>query len=141
MPIKKILKQAVILICLVAVLVLPYFVFAQSPSPLDKMQEIGQAGGYAAEDTDEYTLSEILGTVVSAFLGLLGMIFIIIVLIAGYNWMTAGGNEEKVEKARKLLSRGVIGLIIVMTSYAIWYFVFEVLIAGSGSGGGGGSVI
>jgi hypothetical protein len=49
--------------------------------------------------------------------------------------MTAGGNEEKVEKARKLLTRGVIGLIIIIGSYAIWYFVFDALVSGGGAGG------
>lgn len=123
---KKIAKQTIILLCLVSVLVLPFFVFAQSP--LERLESVReQESGYGK--ADEFTISEVLGTVISAFLGLLGIIFIIIVLLAGYNWMTAGGNEEKVEKARKLLTRGIIGLIIVVGSYAIWYFVFEALIS------------
>jgi uncharacterized membrane protein len=132
MTIRKIFKQTIILGCLVAILVLPFFVFAQAP--LEKLENVGQQGGYA-QDTDETTVATILGSVVSIFLSLLGIIFLIIVLYAGYNWMTAGGNEEKVEKARKLLTRGVIGLIIIIGSYAIWYFVFDALVSGGGAGG------
>ncbi len=121
----KILKQILIVIFLVVILVLPYFVFAQSP--LEKLTDVGTAGGYN-EATNEYSFSEILGTVVKAFLSLLGIIFIILMLLAGHNWMTAAGNEEKVTKAKATLWRAIIGLIILIGSYAIWEFVFSKLL-------------
>ena len=65
----------------------------------------------------------------------MGVIFIILIILAGYNWMTAGGEEEKVNKAKQMIYRAIIGLIIIMSAYAITYFVFTNLPAGTGGGG------
>ena len=43
--------------------------------------------------------------------------------------MTAGGNEEKVGEAKKLLMQGVIGLAIVLAAYSIATFVISGLIS------------
>ncbi|MDP3043663.1 MAG: hypothetical protein Q8N21_04660 [bacterium] len=125
---KKIFKQILILTCLVGILILPYFVFAQqSTAPLDKLKKVGEGeGGYAPYS--ETTFAVMAGTIVQAFLSLLGIIFIILILYAGYNWMTAGGEEEKIRKAKDTLWRAIIGLIIIVGSYAIWNFVFKYLI-------------
>ena len=118
----KLFKQILILACLIAVLILPYFVFAQN-SVLDKLEQVAETKGPYA-DVKDTTISEIAGTAVSAFLGLLGVIFIILILLAGYNWMTASGEEEKINKAKKTIQRAIIGLIIVVGAYAIWSFIW-----------------
>ncbi|MFA6908511.1 MAG: pilin [Patescibacteria group bacterium] len=56
-------------------------------------------------------------------LGLLGLIAVIMILIGGFQWMTAGGNEEKVASAKKIISAAVIGLIVVLLAWAIVIFV------------------
>ena len=117
---KKTLKQFFILICLVVLLILPYFVFAASP--LSKLKDVAEGGGY--EEVNETSFASILGSVVNAFLSLLGIIFIVLTVYAGYRWMTAGGNEEKVTKAKETLWRSIIGLIIVVGAYAIYNFIF-----------------
>jgi cytochrome bd-type quinol oxidase subunit 2 len=119
----KILKHILILICLIGILILPYFVFAQD-SPLNKLKTVGGLGGYETPDS-ETQFAEILGTVVSAFLSLLGIIFIVLIIYAGHNWMVASGNEEKLQKAKATLWRAVIGLIIIIGAWAIWIFVFS----------------
>lgn len=75
----------------------------------------------------------IVATVIQAFLGLLGIIFVILILTAGYNWMTAAGEEEKINKAKDTIRRAIIGLIIIIAAYSITYFVFSNL---EWSGGG-----
>lgn len=119
----KIFKHLFVAIFLIAILVLPYFVFA---NPLDGLNNVAQKGGYA--NVDETTLSSTLGTIVKVFLGFLGIIFIILTIWSGYNWMTASGNDEKVSKAKTTLVRAIIGLIIVISSYAIWNYIFWKLI-------------
>ncbi|MEK7558059.1 MAG: hypothetical protein AAB530_02525 [Patescibacteria group bacterium] len=64
---------------------------------------------------------------IQAILGLLGIIFLILILYAGFNWMTAAGDEEKVTKAKETLSRAIIGLIIIVSAYLITIFVFSKL--------------
>lgn len=67
----------------------------------------------------EPSLNVIIRTIIKALLGVLGVIFLILVIYAGMLWMTAAGNEDKVKKAQKLLRDGVIGLIIILSSYVI----------------------
>ena len=76
--------------------------------------------------------------VIEGFLGLLGVIFIILIIVAGYNWMTAAGDEAKVTKAKDTIQRAIIGLIIILAAYSITYFVFRYVPFGSGGGGGFG---
>jgi len=58
-------------------------------------------------------------------LAFLGVVAVVIILYAGFMWMTAAGNDEKVGKAKKTLISGVIGLVIVLLAYAIATFVIE----------------
>ena len=80
------------------------------------------------------SIGGIVAAIIKGFLGLLGVIFIILILIGGYNWMTAAGDEEKVKKAKDTLQRAIIGLLIVVSAYAITYFVFTYLPWGGGGG-------
>lgn len=123
----KKIKNIAILFFLIIVLILPYLVFAQDKTaPLNKLEEVGPGSGYAA--ADEYTMAKISGIVVKGFLSLLGIIFLVLIIIAGYDWMTASGDQEKVAKAKDTLTRAIIGLIITVGAYAIWYFVWINLI-------------
>jgi ABC-type nickel/cobalt efflux system permease component RcnA len=66
--------------------------------------------------------------VVGAALSLLGVIFVVLMVLAGYNWMTASGNEQKVDEAKSTLKRAIIGLVIVLGAWSIWRFILENLI-------------
>lgn len=127
--IKNLINHFIIVVCLIIILILPYFVFAGNPA-LDKLQEVGSgdSGPYQTVDTG-IEISEFIGTVVSAFLSLLGVIFIVLILYAGYNWMTAQGDDEKVVKAKDTITRAITGLIIVIGSYAIWRLISYYLIS------------
>lgn len=131
----KTIKRILILSCLIAVLILPYFVFAfdinDNPA-LKKLQTVGTGnppigainGPGPYQTADEFTMSTIIGTIVSTVLSLLGVVFLILIIFAGYNWMTAAGEEEKVKKAKDTLTHAAIGLIIVISAYAIWALIY-----------------
>lgn len=119
---RRLLKQILILVCLVSILIIPYFVFAESS--LEKLRNVGEKSGFDPA-TNEYTMARIAGTAVNAFLSLLGIIFVILMLTAGYNWMTASGDEEKITKAKNTIWRAIIGLLITIGAYAIWSFIFD----------------
>ncbi len=78
-------------------------------------------------------LADIIQYAISAFLGLLGVIFLVLIIYAGYNWMLARGDEEKVTTAKNTLARAVVGLIIILAAYSITYFVFNSLSQTGGS--------
>jgi len=72
-----------------------------------------------------------ISRIINAFMGLLGIVAVVIILLGGFKWMTAAGNEEKVGEAKKLIISGVIGLIIIMSAYAIAQFVVGAVINGT----------
>ncbi|MDD5043548.1 MAG: Ig-like domain-containing protein [Patescibacteria group bacterium] len=78
-----------------------------------------------------------IANIIRIILGFLGTLAVVIVLIGGFKWMTAAGNEEKLAGAKKLLLNGAIGLVIVLFSFGIASFVISRLMQATGGGGGG----
>lgn len=106
--------------------------------------KVGETAGYdVAGDLNNLTLTSYISTIIQIFLGLLGIIFLVLIIYAGFNWMTAQGDEEKVTKAKDTLRTAVIGLVIIVCAYSITYFVFNNLpgrSSGSSSGTGVGDM-
>lgn len=69
----------------------------------------------------------IVARIIRAALSLLGIITVVLIMYGGYVWMTAGGNEEQIGRARKILVNAVIGLLIILSAYAIVLFVMKML--------------
>lgn len=101
--------------------------FAPTSEFRKQLKEARTEAGYAAPVGENY-LQETIGKIIKSALGLLGTIFLVLMIYAGYLWMTAAGNEENVEKAKKLLGNAVIGLALVLTAYAITAFVVRSLV-------------
>ena len=72
-----------------------------------------------------------VSNVIRAFMGLLGLVAVVIILYGGFKWMTSQGSDEKVTEAKKLIVAGVIGLIIILSAYAIAEFVVGAIINGT----------
>jgi hypothetical protein len=69
----------------------------------------------------------ILGSLISSFLGILGIIFLLLTLYSGFLWMTAAGNPTQVDKAKRLMTQAIIGLVIMLSSYGVTRFVINQL--------------
>ncbi|MBU4455324.1 pilin [Patescibacteria group bacterium] len=70
----------------------------------------------------------IAGAVINVMLGFLGIIAVVLILFAGFKWMTAAGSEDKVAEAKKLLAAGVIGLIIILAAWGLATYVIDILL-------------
>jgi len=70
-------------------------------------------------------LIAIIFRLIQYLLMFLGVVAMIIILYGGYTWMTAGGNDEKVGKAKKILMAGLIGLVIILLAFAIAAFIIN----------------
>ena len=128
----KKIKNVFITLVAVVFFVLPGLVLAQSTQSngmLDRLKVIGGNAGYETDQTKAST-PIIVGIVIQAFLGFLGITFIILVIMAGIKWMTANGNEDEVKKAVRIIKESIIGLIVVLISWTMWDFVFKKLILG-----------
>jgi len=109
---------------------------------LDTLHHAGLEAGYNTPSGGAVSdwLDTIVGQIITVVLGFLGVIFLILIIYSGFQWMTAGGNEETITKAKKRLTNAVIGLVIVMAGYIISYFVITQLYnitAGPGGPQGG----
>jgi len=93
---------------------------------------VGDATGLGKKD-----LRETVGSIIQVALGFLGVVAVVVVLIGGFQYMTAGGSDEKVAKARKWIVSGIIGLAIILSAYAITSFVVEKLLEATTTEGGG----
>lgn len=74
-----------------------------------------------------------VASIINVALGLLGIVAVVIVLIGGFKWMTAGGEQGKVDEAKKLITSGIIGLAIIVSAYAIAQFVVDSLMRATGN--------
>lgn len=112
-----------------------YAQFSQAGTQKDINDQLNNAGqkGWGVVISDSNSLPRIAQYVISAFLGLLGIIFLVLIIYAGFNWMTAQGDEEKVTLAKNTLTRAIIGLVIITAAYSITYFVFSSLPGGGGA--------
>ncbi len=127
---KRISKYLLIFSLLLGGLLLARLVLAQDFGT--EAVNNGLDGALGADDPRTIT-----GRIINIALGVLGVIAVGIVIVGGFIWMTSGGNEEKLEKAKKLLKNGVIGLVIILASWAIATFILTRLggaISGNGNG-------
>lgn len=73
-------------------------------------------------------LSGKIGAIVGSLLGLVGTVFVVLMIYAGVLWMTAAGDDDKIKKAKDLIIGAVIGLVIIFSAYAITSFVLTSVI-------------
>lgn len=108
-------------------LILPLTALAQVPSNLiDDAAGINGAG-YPAGAGGPNTIPQTIGTLISIVLSFVGAIFFIYIVISGIQWMTAGGEEEKVEKAKTRIMNAIVGLAITVAAFFITWFISNTL--------------
>lgn len=78
------------------------------------------------------TPEQIAISLISIVLGILSIVAIILIIYGGVVWMTAAGDETKVEKAQGILKASFIGLLIVVASYGIANYVFSIFETATG---------
>lgn len=108
----KTLRTAITAIVL---LTLPVLVLAYEFDPGGVIQE---TTGLSGKDPKLITIA-----VVQYVLGLLALITVIFLIWAGIDWMTAAGNEERVARAKKTIRNAVVGLVVILLSWALASFV------------------
>lgn len=114
------IKKIVTSLVLLSLVILPTGVFGQglgdSGNNLDKVKN--GIGGNIEGD-----LNVVVGNIIKTVLSLVGIIFLLLSVYAGYLWMTARGNDETVSKAKEIFKSSIMGLFIVVSAYAITVFI------------------
>ena len=120
---KKISKHLISL-AILALMVAPILTLTANAQFDPGLNQVENGLGNSLTSTDPRI---VIGRIINMALGFLGVIAVGIVLLGGFKWMTAGGNEEKTGEAKQLLGAGVIGLVIILASWAIANFVINSL--------------
>ena len=107
--------------------------------PVALVQAVGDPNKFGVNDLSSISLGtrdlkETIAQILNVLLGFLGVIAVVIILLGGFKWMTAGGEEEKVGEAKKLISAGIVGLIVILSAYAIARFVIIQLTTATAGG-------
>ncbi len=86
----------------------------------------------------DFGIEHVVTNIIQIFLGFLGFIALVIIIYGGFVWMTSGGNQEKINKAKGILKSAIIGLVIILSSYIITSFVMNLVYSSTHGGGNGG---
>lgn len=82
------------------------------------LDDVANRAGLSVEGANT-SFSGVIGTFIQPLIGLIGTLFMVLIIYGGVLWMTAGGNEEQVTKAKKTVSSAVVGLVAVLMAYGI----------------------
>lgn len=96
----------------------------QAQNGLDEV--IKEVPAYESQSNKEYNsqfLSMKIGDIIGLVLSFVGVLFLILIIYGGISWMTASGNDQKVEKAKTIIINATIGLLVVLSAYAITSFI------------------
>ncbi len=107
-------------------LVLSVFILSLAAMPLLAATDANIGLNYAQNfglKSQNGDVREVAVSIVRYLMTFLGIIATVVILLGGFRWMTAAGNEDKVAEAKKLLVAGVVGLIIILAAFAIVTFV------------------
>ncbi len=82
--------------------------------------------GYSPDAT---SLPVLIGGVIQGLMQVVGMLFLLLIIYAGFIWATAQGSDEKIKKAKAIISSAVIGLVLTFSAYTITGYVVSVMTA------------
>lgn len=102
----------------------PFFAYALTPADTG----LGTAAANAGYKISGVSVPQYVGAVINVGLGIIGIVFLILVVYGGLRWMLAQGEESKVNEARNMILHAIVGLIVVLAAFAITNFVVGALI-------------
>lgn len=114
------LKKYACFLFLLILLLAPVLTSVAATDNTNILENLNKTGLGTSKGDD---LKIIIGAIVKVFLGFMGIVMVVLIIYGGFLWMTAAGDEKKVEKAKEILKNAVIGIIIILVAYAITAFV------------------
>ncbi len=94
-------------------------------------QQVAESAGLS-----QTPIGVIIARIIRVFLGILGVILTLLIIYGGWMYMSAGGDTEKVARAKQVLKNAIIGLLIILSAFAITQFILSRLLGAAGLGPG-----
>ncbi len=92
-------------------------------------------GAAAPDGLAKQPIEIVIANMIAAVLGFVGVIFITLIIYAGFKWMTGGrdGNEKTISEAKTLIRNAVIGLIVIVSAYSITFYLASYILGATGN--------
>lgn len=128
---KKYFKLFFLSVCLSFTILFFSFGFSQQAlalpaETLDFQNKVGESAGFDVKTTKN--IPALIYQIMKAGMGLLGVIFMILMIYSGVRWMTAGGRTEVIDQAQSNIRNSIIGLALVLGAYSLSIFVVKALL-------------
>lgn len=128
------MKKIFFVLIIMSVLVIgfqPFLVSAQRAPVYDdtisgELEDIRSNTGLPGSGPDGEAGIDTTIRIIRRVLGVLALLFLIMIIYAGFRWLVSAGNPEEINKAKKTMVAAVVGVLIVMMSYGITAFVFNI---------------
>ncbi len=101
------------------ILFFPAVTMAQISKGTEKLAEVATASGFKQGPT----LPVMVGNIINIILSIVGVYFVVIIVYAGWLYLSDSGDSAKVKKAKTLMGQAVIGIVIILAAYSISNFV------------------
>lgn len=88
----------------------------------------------APDGVAQQPIEIVIANLIQIVLGFVGVIFITLIIYAGFKWMVGGrdGNEKAIEEAKTLIRNAVIGLIVIVSAYSITFYLATYVLQATG---------
>ena len=125
--INLILIISILIFGILAVQLVP--AMAQAPETKTATQEVkeglgatAQQAGITSDGQTEFTAADLgamAGRLINYVFGVIGIVFVTVILIGAYFWMAAAGQEENIKKAKTFLLNGIFGLMVIFVAWTL----------------------
>jgi len=116
-----VLMSIVALECSFSLSASPVYAQTLSKDIISQVDSAGGNAGYATSSTS--TPMVFFASFISVMLSIIGMLFFVLLIYAGYVRLTAHGEEDRLKESTKTMVAALLGLTIVLLSYSITKFV------------------
>lgn len=125
---KKIFFISIFLLLLTCIVGISY-VFAQTDAINSAISGLNTTAQTAqlSKPGDNPNIVTNVNNIIGYALSLIGIIFLILIIVSGIQWMTAGGNEDAVKKSKRTITNSILGIVIIGAAYAITRTVFDII--------------
>lgn len=106
------------------------FMFSTVPAMAQLISPTDQPGRLAEATGGQGSFRDLLLTFLNFFLGFLGIVAVMMVIYGGILYVTAAGNQENIDKGKKIIMYAIVGIVIILLSFAL----VNTLLSGLGAG-------
>lgn len=96
---------------------------------LNRLDEVGdRVYNQDPYDNSQVELYRRISNIIKIVLSFTGLAAVSLIIYGGFLWMTARGNDDQIANARQTIIASLVGLIIIVASFAITSFVVNILV-------------